>query len=150
MGSGAKEGRPVTADEMAEAARRLQQMPGEMPRAVAEMVEAAGGPEALARMTREGTAARALGERDLTKADVDMFVTLIPVVQREGVTEDEIAAAFAKQGLGMLEWSMLSMRIVTARTALRLGMQIDDERVKADIEAIRPHLDRIDKATGGE
>lgn len=115
---------------------------------VAEAVRAAlasatggGGPGALDR-------AKELTTRALTDADIERFLVLMPKIRAAGSDRTKVLSTLEAEGLSVMEWGPLAARITTAALGVKSGMGVGAN--EADIDVVRPHLDRVLAAMRGK
>ena len=139
----AKDGTPLSASELAEALRRKAAAdPDELRRAV----------EAAAKETSNqmggdvrdvAAKAKALADRSLTAEDVEKYLAAVEKVRAQGTKPDALAAVLAEVGLTVPEWGVLTGRVAAARVASKMPLDRLDPKVRGDVEAVRPYLDRL-------
>lgn len=93
--------------------------------------------------------AKEMSTRAITSADVERFLAVMPKLRDAEGDPKSLQAALADQGLSMVEWSMLAMRITTLASSVNKPPERLDERTQADLEVLRPYLDRLNAAMKG-
>jgi hypothetical protein len=121
---------PSTSPEVAEAVR-----------AAIASATAGGRPGALDRAT-------GLTSRPLTNADIERFLVLMPKIRAAGSDRAKVLSTLEADGLSVMEWGPLAARISSAALGVKSGMGMGAN--EADIDVVRPHMDRILAAMRGK
>lgn len=132
----------VSPEKLAEELRKLGNDPDALRKAIGAVDPAAGrhvGTDLAAAADR----VKELAGRPLTSTDVERYLAVLPKVRAAGATGTGLAAILAEAGLTMPEWGALVGRMTAARIASRLPAENLDARMKADLELLRPYLDRL-------
>jgi len=144
-GDSKKSGRPVTPDELAEAMRKSG-APEDFERVAREAAEKVKESMGGGDLEEMGRKASALGARALTAADVETYIAVSPKVRGKQGKPQEMSAVLAEHGLTMAEWLVLNGRITSMLFATKLPKDKLDAKIAADVETVRPFVDRIEAA----
>ena len=102
------------------------------PKSMEDLMRNSGGAEGMARAA----------SRPLTAQDVETFIEVFPEYQTAVRAPGGFQAFFSKHGL-TADWVMMPSRIMAAAAAARMPGLASSERAKADVEVVRPFLDRL-------
>lgn len=140
-----KRGRAVTPAEMADAMRKAGLHDQATTQAEIERMSAELGATLGGDVHDVARKAKALAERRLTSADLDTYLALMPKVRNAGAT----AEVLADHGLTVTEWQVLRARVMSLTAMASLPEAARKPELAADLETIRPYLDRLKASARG-
>ena len=104
--------------------------------------------DAVARLggnvVEDAAKARALADRTLTSSDVLTFLTVQPLVRALGDDPVEVQRVVSAYGVSVLEWTVLTSRVLQGWMYVRFGRESAGAQIVADAEVVRPYADRLD------
>ncbi|MFO0932814.1 MAG: hypothetical protein U1E39_08890 [Planctomycetota bacterium] len=104
--------------------------------------------DAVARLggnvVEDAAKAKALADRTLTSSDVLTFLTVQPLVRALGDDPVEVQRVVSAYGVSVLEWTVLTSRVLQGWMHVRFGRESAGAQIVADAEVVRPYADRLD------